>query len=80
MRRRSDQLNLITVGHNTYSADARYTLEYAEPDNWQLFIKNAIAEDEGSYECQVSSHPPLVLIVHLTVVGKDAFHRHCSDA
>lgn len=70
MRRKGDELNLLTVGNNTYSADARYTVAAEKPDNWQLFIRDAGAHDEGSYECQVSSHPPIVIVVHLFVVGK----------
>lgn len=70
MRRRGDELNLITFGHHTYIGDSRYTLEYKVPNDWQLGIQYANARDAGHYECQVSMHPPLVLLVYLTVIGE----------
>ena len=63
-------MHLITFGTSIYSSDSRYSLEYKEPNDWQLHIKYANERDEGHYECQISSHPPLVFIVYLTVVGK----------
>lgn len=70
MRRKGDELTLITFGQHTYSADARYALQFEDPNDWKLLIQHADERDEGSYECQVSSHPPLVLLVYLTVIGK----------
>lgn len=70
VRRKGDELNLITFGRHTYSSDSRYSLEYIAPNDWQLLIQYANERDEGHYECQISSHPPLVLLVYLTVVGK----------
>lgn len=70
VRRRGDELNLITFGRHTYSSDSRYSLEYQPPNDWALLIQYANERDEGHYECQVSSHPPLVLLVYLTVVGR----------
>lgn len=70
VRRKGDELNLITFGRHTYSSDSRYSLEYIVPNDWQLLIQYANERDEGHYECQISSHPPLVLLVYLTVVGK----------
>ncbi|XP_055716828.1 fibroblast growth factor receptor 3-like [Phlebotomus papatasi] len=68
VRRKEDQLQLITFGRHTYSSDSRYQLEYQPPNDWQLLIEFANERDEGHYECQVSSHPPLVFLVYLTVV------------
>lgn len=70
VKRKGDELNLITFGRHTYSSDSRYALEYQAPNDWQLLIQYANERDEGHYECQVSAHPPLVLVVYLTVVGK----------
>ncbi|ROT76980.1 hypothetical protein C7M84_004393, partial [Penaeus vannamei] len=44
-----------------------YTLEFVEPNNWQLVIKAAEEADQGHYECQVSSHPPKIRRVFLFV-------------
>ncbi|KNC23566.1 hypothetical protein FF38_02832 [Lucilia cuprina] len=60
MRRKGDELALITFGRHTYSGDSRYSLEFEEPNDWKLLIQYANERDEGPYECQVSSHPPLV--------------------
>lgn len=70
VRRKGDELHLITFGQHTYSSDSRYILEYQAPNDWQLLIQFANERDEGHYECQISSHPPLVYIVYLTVVGE----------
>lgn len=70
VKRRGDHLNLITFGRHTYSSDSRYSLVLEPPNNWQLQIQYSNARDEGIYECQVSLHPPMVLLVYLTVVGK----------
>lgn len=69
VRRKGDELNLITFGRHTYSSDSRYSLEYVAPNDWQLLIQYANERDEGTYECQIATHPPLVLLVYLTVVG-----------
>lgn len=70
VRRKDDGLNLITFGLHTYSSDSRYSLEYLAPNDWQLLIQFANERDEGHYECQLNSHPPIVLVIYLTVVGK----------
>lgn len=51
VRRKGDELNLITFGRHTYSSDSRYSLEYIAPNNWQLLIQYANERDEGHYEC-----------------------------
>lgn len=76
MRRKEADLNLITFGLHTYSSDSRYSLEYQAPNDWQLLIQFANERDDGHYECQVSSHPPLVLLVYLTVVGEYPIQNH----
>lgn len=70
MRRKGSDIHLITVGLQTYSSDSRYSIEFKEPNDWQLLIQYANERDEGIYECQISSHPPLVYVVYLTVIGK----------
>ncbi|KAJ9584366.1 hypothetical protein L9F63_021293 [Diploptera punctata] len=68
VRRKEDELQLITFGLHTYSSDSRYTLDYQHPNDWRLQIQFANERDQGYYECQVSSHPPLVFYVLLNVV------------
>ncbi|XP_055914485.1 uncharacterized protein LOC129947811 [Eupeodes corollae] len=62
-----DALELLTVGLHTYTGDKRYTMEFQYPNNWRLKITNAKKEDEATYECQISTHPPRVIQIHLSV-------------
>ncbi|XP_069166112.1 zwei Ig domain protein zig-8 [Procambarus clarkii] len=67
VRRQGDTIHLLTVGSATYHSNDRYQLEFAEPNNWQLVIQAAEESDQGPYECQVSSHPPKIRKVFLSV-------------
>ncbi|XP_047998915.1 lachesin-like [Leguminivora glycinivorella] len=68
VKRRDDELHLLSFGRHTYSADSRYSLAFEHPNNWRLLIQYVSERDEGFYECQISTHPPLVRRVHLSVV------------
>ncbi|XP_058121936.1 uncharacterized protein LOC131285104 [Anopheles ziemanni] len=69
VRRKSGEtaLQLLTVGKQTYSGDSRYQIEFQYPNNWRLKISQANKNDEGVYECQISTHPPKVIIYYLHV-------------
>lgn len=79
MRRRSGDTNLdlLTVGKHTYSGDPRYKIEFQYPNNWRLKIEMVAKDDEGTYECQISTHPPRIIQKNLYVNGKRIFD--CSD-
>lgn len=70
VRRRGDQLHLISFGDTVYSSDSRYSLKFTPPSDWQLHIQFSNERDEGQFECQINTQPTLVLVVYLTVVGK----------
>ncbi|KAI9586926.1 hypothetical protein GQX74_002773 [Glossina fuscipes] len=60
-------LDLLTVGLHTYTGDKRYKMEFQYPHNWRLKITNVKKDDEASYECQISTHPPRVIQINLHV-------------
>ncbi|KAG8242008.1 hypothetical protein J6590_074647 [Homalodisca vitripennis] len=68
LRRQEGQLRLVSVGLDIYSGDSRFTVALVEPNDWTLTLSSAQNTDEGLYECQVSSHPPLVHTLYLQVV------------
>jgi hypothetical protein len=48
------EMQLLTVGTNTFVADTRYTVDFQHPSNFRLLIRNVSKQnDEGIYECQV---------------------------
>ncbi|KAK3596480.1 hypothetical protein CHS0354_032685 [Potamilus streckersoni] len=54
--RRANEQAPITIGTMTYIADDRFQVNHVPyKDQWNLLIKNVQLEDEGIYECQVSS-------------------------
>ncbi|XP_071514157.1 lachesin-like [Panulirus ornatus] len=67
-RRRGDEIHLITFGFQTYHNDDRFSMTYAHPHDWRLRIRYLQHRDEGTYQCQVSTHPPLTRTIHLHVV------------
>lgn len=67
VRRRGDELHLLTIGLDTYASDSRFSLALEKPNDWRLLLSSATERDGGVYECQVSAHPPLIRTVHLTV-------------
>lgn len=70
-------LDLLTVGLHTYTADGRYKIEFQYPNNWRLKITNVKKDDEATYECQISTHPPRVIQINLLVNGKLVGRQPC---
>ncbi|XP_076053512.1 hemicentin-1-like [Oratosquilla oratoria] len=71
VRRRGVDIHLLTFGFVTYHSDSRYSLQLSKPNNWKLQIQYVQLRDQGEYECQVSSHPPLIRKVFLKVTVPD---------
>lgn len=66
----------MTVGLSTYSSDDRFLVEHTRHlGNWALRIRNAQKEDEGIYECQLSTHPPESIFIELRIVGELLIHN-----
>ena len=71
-RRDGSRLDILTVGRDSFSLDARYSVAFERPDNWRLRVRPTLRRDNGSYLCQVSTHPPIILVTHLKIIGKRA--------
>lgn len=70
VRRRGEEMHLLTFGVHTYSSDSRFSLDYQMPNDWRLLLRSATERDAGVYECQVNVHPPLTRTVYLSVSGE----------
>lgn len=70
--RKLDSSFPLTSGTMTVVADDRFQIGHVNYKNqWDLMIKNVKPEDEGVYECQVSStNKNARKLVQLSVVGK----------
>jgi len=70
VKRHGDTPHLLTFGLNTYSSDGRFQVYHEPPNDWKLQIQFPSEDDEGLYECQVASNPPLLRRIRLSVVGE----------
>ena len=63
---------LLTSEELTITSDRRISVVHVPYKNqWDLMIKNVQAEDEGMYECQISSkNRSLRRLVALNVIGE----------
>ncbi|CAH2054228.1 unnamed protein product, partial [Iphiclides podalirius] len=74
----NENLELLTLNLDTYTADSRYRVDVAG-ETWRLFLSNVKEHDSGIYCCHVSTHPPMLkrfkLIVHKPEINmnKEAF-------
>ncbi|XP_070140770.1 uncharacterized protein dpr13 isoform X2 [Drosophila kikkawai] len=68
---RKKDYHLLTVGLTTYSSDERFSATHLKhSEDWTLQIKFVQLRDAGVYECQVSTHPPTSIFLHLSVVAR----------
>ncbi|XP_073811969.1 defective proboscis extension response 13 isoform X2 [Musca autumnalis] len=66
---RKKDYHLLTVGLTTYSSDERFSTNHLKnSEDWTLQIKYVQQRDAGVYECQISTHPPTSIFLHLIVV------------
>ena len=73
-RKDDGMLQVLTIGKDTFVADQRFSSAW-ENNDWRLKIQPAQAGDSGAYLCQISTHPPTLLVTHLQVIGKSAVNR-----
>ncbi|XP_050455002.1 cell adhesion molecule DSCAML1-like isoform X2 [Cataglyphis hispanica] len=66
---RHRDIHLLTVGTETYTSDQRFvTLHFPRTEDWTLQVKYPQRRDSGTYECQVSTTPPIGHSMLLSVV------------
>lgn len=69
LRRRGPEVSLLTTNLLVFSLDSRLAVSLEQDQhNWGLVIQSAQERDSGSYLCQVNTHPPATLMVHLIVI------------
>lgn len=71
--RPDDVPSLLTFGTTVYVQDERVAIDQItgrDYDDWALEIKDLQTGDTGSYECQISTEPPQIHRMHLTVESK----------
>ena len=69
LRHTDKSVELVTMGTTTHSGDSRLSVHYRYPGNWTLKISDVTLEDDGCYQCQVNTHPPISIFVRLQVQG-----------
>ncbi|XP_025267757.1 zwei Ig domain protein zig-8 isoform X6 [Camponotus floridanus] len=67
---RHRDIHLLTVGTYTYTSDQRFEAMHNKlhTDEWILKIRYPQRKDSGTYECQISTTPPIGHPVHLIIV------------
>ncbi|XP_046399387.1 lachesin-like [Ischnura elegans] len=66
---RHRDIHLLTVGRHTYTSDQRFqSIHSPHTEDWKLQIRYPQRRDSGTYECQVSTTPPIGHSMYLSVV------------
>ncbi|XP_076061221.1 lachesin-like, partial [Oratosquilla oratoria] len=60
---------LLTAGQQLYTTENRISVKHLRHEKlWELHIQDVKMTDQGEYECQVTSHPPVSIFFKLKVV------------
>lgn len=68
---RQRDLSILSAGEFIFISDTRFRATHVEnSEKWALHIDYVQKEDEGVYECQISSEPKINLPFYLRVIGE----------
>ncbi|KAL7636688.1 UNVERIFIED_CONTAM: hypothetical protein RMT77_012437 [Armadillidium vulgare] len=71
-----DEERLLTAGKQVYSSEGRYSISHVRHQKlWELTVREVKESDEGLYECQLTSHPPVSLFFWLKIIEARAVIR-----
>ncbi|XP_037803816.1 uncharacterized protein LOC119598242 [Penaeus monodon] len=66
---RSRDLTVLAVDRLTVTTDSRIKVSHVEEsEDWILEIRGVTKRDQGTYECQVNTHPKISTKIHLKVL------------
>lgn len=66
---RSRDLTVLAVDRLTVTTDSRISVSHVEEsEDWILEIRGVTKRDQGTYECQVNTHPKVSTKIHLKVL------------
>ncbi|KAK8377196.1 hypothetical protein O3P69_013680 [Scylla paramamosain] len=64
-----DEDQLLTAGSVIYSSEKRYSVSHVRHQQlWELTVMDVKLSDAGTYECQMTTHPPTSLFFILKVL------------
>lgn len=72
-RKEDGILKVLTIGEETFLADDRFSSAFKSPHDWRLRIRPTNSRDNGTYLCQISTHPPTLLVTNLQVIVPRVF-------
>ncbi|XP_069165567.1 protein amalgam isoform X2 [Procambarus clarkii] len=66
---RSRDLTVLAVDQLTVTTDARFSVVHPEDtEDWLLEVRGVTISDDGTYDCQVNTHPKISTKFHLKIL------------
>ena len=64
-------MQILAVGGRIFTSDPRFASSHSEDEGrYTLVISKVRPQDEGTYECQISTKPTKSLFIHLVITSK----------
>ena len=64
-------MQILAVGGRIFTSDPRFASSHSEDEGrYTLVISKVRPQDEGTYECQISTKPTKSLFIHLIITSK----------